>query len=257
MPLSGHLRELRRRLAVSALAIALAMVAGWYAYPVVFEALTRPYVETVAPMLDQQGISAQLTITGVTGAFIFQLKLSFLLGAIISSPIWLWQIWAFVLPALHKHERRWVALLTIVCLPLFAAGVWLGIFILPPTIRILLGFTPDSVLVLTTLGEYLSFVLQLLLAFGIAAQIPVVVVVLRMIGAVSAAQLRKWRPYTIVGIFIFAAAATPTADPWTMSALAIPMTLLYLIAEFISVFIDRAKRRRNVTWSDDEASPLE
>ena len=257
MPLGDHLRELRRRIVVSVLAVALGAIAGWYVYPTAFDALTGPYTDAITPLLEDQGLRAQLTINGVAGAFLFQLKLSFVLGAIFSSPIWLWQFWAFVLPALHKSERRWVLVLTVVCIPLFLAGTWLAFLILPQAISVLLGFTPESVVVLTGLGEYLSFVLQLMIAFGIAAQIPVVVLVLRGIGAVSAAQLRRWRPFIIVGIFIFAAAATPTADPWTMTALASVMTALHLSAEFLAILVEKTRGTKTPAWSDDLPSELE
>lgn len=260
MPLVEHVRELRRRLVKAAIAIVIASIVGWYLFDPLFDLLKDPYVNGVTPLLEDQGIHANLTIEGVAGAFMFRLKLAVITGVVLSAPFWMWQLWAFVLPALHKHERRWVVVLTATCGPLFLIGIALGYVILESAIKILIGFTPDSILVLTTLGDYLGFVLQMLLVFGLAAQIPVVVILLRSIGAVSRHQLARWRPWTIVGIFVFAAAATPTADPLTMLFLAVPMTVLYLAAEVISLLFDRRKAAsRNAAsgLSDDDMSPLD
>lgn len=243
MPLVEHLREFRNRLIKAMLAIIAGAVAGWYLYPELFELLKEPYVTGIAPVIEDQGLEANLTITGVAGAFTFRLKVAMITGLIISSPLWIWQFWAFVLPALHTRERRWVIVLTAACGPLFIGGVVLGYVVLPAAITFLVGFTPESVIVLTTLGEYLNFMVQVVLVFGIGAQLPVVVILLRWIGAVSRRQLSRWRPWTITGIFVFAALATPTGDPFTMLALALPMTALYIGAELLSLLFDRRRRR--------------
>lgn len=243
MPLVEHLREFRGRIIKALLAIIVGSVVGWYLYPDLFEMLKEPYVSGIQPVIEAQGLEANLTITGVAGAFTFRLKVAMITGLIISSPFWIWQFWAFVLPALHKRERRWVIVLTAACGPLFIGGVVLGYVVLPAAITFLVGFTPESVIVLTTLSEYLNFMVQVVVVFGIGAQLPVVVILLRWIGAVNRKQLSRWRPWTITGIFVFAALATPTGDPFTMLALALPMTALYLGAELLSLLFDRRKRR--------------
>lgn len=243
MPLIEHLRELRGRLVKSLAAVLVGSIIGWYLFPPIFELLKEPYVTGIAPLLEDGDIEANLTITGVAGAFMFRLKVAVITGVVLSCPFWLWQFWAFVLPALHRRERRWIIVLTAACGPLFVGGVALAYVVLPRAIGFLIGFTPESVIVLTTLGEYLNFVVQVMVVFGIGAQIPVVVILLRWIGAVSRQQLGKWRPWTITGIFVFAALATPTGDPFTMLALALPMTVLYLGAEVLSLLFDRRRRR--------------
>ncbi len=259
MPLTDHLRELRRRLTIIVAAILLGTIAGWMIYPSVFDFIKQPYIDGIAPLLERKGFDAELVLTGGVGsAFSFQLKLSLVIGLLISSPVWIGQLWGFVLPALHRKEKRWVYLLTAAGAPLFAGGVAVGYFVLPKGIEVLIGFAPESINVLLTLGDYLNFLIRTLLVFGIASEIPLVVIMLNRLGLVSAKQLANARPWTIIGIFIFAAVATPSTDPLTMLFLAGPMTILYLISEAIAKLTDRKKARvSRQDLRDDEASPLD
>ncbi len=259
MPLVEHLRELRRRLVISVLAILIGTIIGWLVYPQAFDFLKQPYTDGIAPLLKRHGFKASLVLNGGVGsAFSFRLKLALVIGLVLSSPVWIAQIWGFVLPALHKHERRWVYLLTATGAPLFAAGVVVGYLVLPKGIQVLISFAPSSVQVLLTLGDYLNFVIRTVLVFGIAAQIPLVVVMLNRLHIVSARQLRRARPWTIIGIFVFAAVATPSTDPLTMLFLAIPMTVLYIISEIIASLTDRKRTKiAGEQLPDDEISSLD
>jgi sec-independent protein translocase protein TatC len=259
MPLVDHLRELRKRLVIAAIAIVVGTVVGWIIYPAVFDFVKEPYVEGVQPLLERKGFDASLVLSGGVGsAFTFRLKLSLVIGLVASSPIWIGQIWGFVLPALHRQEKRWVYLLTGIGAPLFAGGVVLGYVILPKGIEVLVSFAPESIQVLLSLGDYLNFVIRTVLVFGIAAQIPLVVVLLNRLGVVSARQLASARPWTIIGIFIFAAVATPSTDPLTMLFLALPMTLLYAISEVIARLTDRKRTKtKPAEIGDDEISPID
>lgn len=244
MPLMEHLRELRRRLVISVVAILVGTIVGWVVYPTVFEFIKQPYIEGIAPLLKREGFNAEMVLTGGIGtAFTFRLKVAFVLGLLVSSPLWVWEIWAFILPALHRSEKRWVYILTAAGVPLFLGGIVVGYLVLPKGIQVLVGFAPESIQVLLNLGDYLNFMLRTVLVFGIAAQIPLVVVLLNRIGAVSARQLAAARPWTIVGIFVFAAIATPSTDPLTMCFLAVPMTVLYLISELIARVTDRRRAK--------------
>lgn len=240
MPLMDHLRELRRRLLIAVVAILAGTIVGWVFYPQVFEFVKQPYVEGIAPLLNRSGFDATLVLSGGIGsAFTFRLKVALVLGLLLSSPVWLWEAWAFVLPALHRNEKRWAYLLTATGVPLFLGGVTVGYLVLPKGIQVLVSFAPQSIHVLLNLGDYLSFMLRTVLVFGVAAQIPLVVILLNRIGAVSARQLAAARPWTIVGIFVFAAIATPSTDPLTMLFLAVPMTVLYLVSELIARITER------------------
>lgn len=256
MPLMDHLREFRTRLIRAVIALAVGVVVAWIYYKPILRFLIHPY-EAAKPQLHAQGVTSQFTFVGIAGGFQFQLQLSLIVGAIISSPFWLWQLWAFVLPALHRHEKRAVLGLSATTVPLFAGGVALCYAILPKTMVILGSFVPESGTNLLTATSYLQFVTRMMLLFGLAAQMPVIVVILNRIGAVSAKQLARARPWIVVGIFVFAAVATPTPDPITMNFVAVPMTIMYLVAEQIARLTDR--RRAGVTASieDDDVSPLD
>jgi sec-independent protein translocase protein TatC len=257
MPLVEHLRELRSRLTRAVIAIAVFTILGLVFYAPILNFLTHPYNE-MRPLLEREGIDTQLIITGVGGAFQYQLKISLVFGLLASSPFWLWQIWAFVLPALHRHEKRWALLLAGTGAPLFIGGAALAYVVLPKAMEILIGFVPDGFGSLVTGAEYFDFIVKMMLVFGVAAEIPLVVVLLNRLGLVSAKQLASARPWTIIGIFVFAAIATPTTDPLTMLFLAVPMTILYLISEVIAKLTDRRRGRERVDeTADDDASPLD
>lgn len=259
MPLVGHLRELRRRLVIAIFAILIGTIAGWIIYPAAFEFLKQPYVDGIAPLLERRGFDASLVLSGGVGsAFSFRLKFALVIGLVFSSPVWIGQIWGFILPALHRNERRWAYLLTATGAPLFAGGVVVGYLVLPKGIEVLVGFAPESIQVLLTLGDYLNFVIRTVLVFGLAAQIPLVVIMLNRLGIVSGRQLASARPWTVIGIFVFAAVATPSTDPLTMLFLAVPMLVLYLVSEVIARITDRQKAKAEPEdLSDDEASPLD
>jgi sec-independent protein translocase protein TatC len=158
--------------------------------------------------------------------------------------VWLYQLWAFVAPGLHRNERKWAYIFSAIATPLFAAGIAVAYWTLPKGIEILLGFTPMDIQNLVELPDYLDFVLRTMLVFGIAFLIPLIVVLLNMLGVVPASALAKFRPYIILVIFVFAAVATPSGDPFTMCLLAIPMCLLFFVAEVIARFNDKRRARR-------------
>jgi sec-independent protein translocase protein TatC len=173
--------------------------------------------------------------------------------------VWLYQLWAFIMPGLHRHERKWTLIFSAVAGPLFMAGIALGYYVLPKGISVLLGFTGEGIANYIDLLGYLSFTLRMLIAFGIAFEIPLFVILLNLAGIVSAEQLRHSRRWIVLLAFIFAAVATPSADPFSMLALAIPMTLLFLASEGIAHLVDRrrARRRGLEGLADDEMSPLD
>lgn len=257
MPLTAHLRELRTRLVRAVLAIAIGTIIAWILYDPILEFLTHPYND-IKPLLEERGIESNIVITGIGGAFQFQLKISLVAGILISSPVWLWQAWAFILPALHRNEKKWAALLTGTGAPLFIGGAALAYIVLPKAINVLIGFVPDGVDSLVTGAEYFDFIVRMMLVFGVAAEIPLVVILLNRLGIVSASQLARARAWTIVGIFVFAAVATPSTDPLSMLFLAVPMTVLYLFSEIIAKLTDRKRSKASpAELGDDEVSPID
>lgn len=256
MPLVEHLRELRSRLTKAVVGIVLGTVIALVFYEQILNWLSEPY-SAIRPELEAQGIATDLVLTGVGGAFTFQLKIGLISGIVMSSPIWLWQIWGFVLPAMHRNEKKSAIILTGIGAPLFVLGAYGAYLVLPKAILVLIGFVPDGWGSLLTGAEYLNFVVRMVLVFGLAAEIPLVVTVLNRIGAVSAAQLAQFRPWTIISIFVFSAIATPTTDPLTMVFLAAPMIILYFVAEILARITDRRRAAAEPELADDELSSLD
>jgi len=259
MTLVEHLRELRNRVFKGVLAIVVMTVVGWVFYDTLFTLLVEPYKNGVANLSDRQ-LKTQLVQGSITGPFVLQMKLSLIAGLVLASPVWLYQIWAFVMPGLHKHERRWTLIFAAVAGPLFMAGVVLGYFVLPKGIGMLLSFTQESeVANFIEVQVYLSFAIRMLIAFGIAFEIPLFVVLLNLAGVVSAKTLARSRRWIILVAFVFAAIATPSADPFSMLALAIPLSILFLVSEMIAHMIDRRRARRAGFGGvgDDEISELD
>ena len=182
----------------------------------------------------------------MTSGLALQLRIVVVGGILLSSPIWLFQIWRFVVPGLHKHERKWAYLFTFLAVPLFLAGCILGYAILPATLEALYGFTPANVSNVTNIDSYISFTLHLTLFFGIGFVIPLLLVMLNFIGLLSARRIWKsWR-WIVVGSFFFGAIATPNGDPIGMTIIAIPMMGLSLIAATVATLAD-SRRNRGAT----------
>jgi sec-independent protein translocase protein TatC len=246
MTLREHITELRNRLVVCIIAILIGSVAGWIFYDRLFEFLTQPFVTSVRELAKEQGSSKipELTFPGVGNALTFKIKISALAGLVVAGPVWLFQLWAFIAPGLHRSEKKWAMVFSAIATPLFLGGIVVAYWTLPKGIEILLGFTPLDIQNLVELPAYLDFVIRTMLVFGVAFLIPLVVVLLNMLGVVSAAAMGKFRPYIVLAIFLFAAVATPSGDPFTMCLLAIPMCLLFVVAEIISRFNDKRRARK-------------
>jgi sec-independent protein translocase protein TatC len=258
MALADHLRELRNRLVISAIAILIGSIVAWIFYNDLLRLLLHP-LEVSKADLKKHGLHPEAVISGVSLAFILQAKIALVAGIVAASPVWLYQIWAFIVPGLHPKERRWTLLFVAVASPLFLAGVTLGYLVMPKGLTVLLQFTPHNVQNLLPLDQYLNFILRVLLVFGAAFEIPLFVVLLNLAGVVKGRQLARWRAWIVFLTFVFAAVATPSTDPITMCLLAFPMVALFLIAEVISRLIDRNRARRadHVPDVDDDLpSPL-
>jgi sec-independent protein translocase protein TatC len=257
MTLIEHLRELRNRVIKGTLAILAATIASFFFYNQLFELLTDPFRDVVDDLAEKEGLDATLTLTGVADAFTLQLKTCLVAGIVIASPIWLYQIWAFIVPGLHPRERRWTRVFAAIAGPLFLLGVAVGYYVLPKGLSILLDFTPADVSNLIEVSRYLSFILRMLLVFGVAFEIPLFVVLLNLAGVVSGRALGRARAWIVLGTFVFAAVATPSTDPISMLFLAVPMTVLFLISEGIARVIDRRRGIHDYeAWADDEQSEL-
>ncbi len=245
MPLLDHLRELRTRVVKSASVIALGSVVGWFFYNEIITKLSEPVCDLKAAQETGADNCGALYINGVLGPLNLQIKVAILAGIIISAPIWLYQLWAFIAPALHRKEKRNSIFFIVAATPFFAAGAYLGYTILPIAVEVLFGFTPDALNNLVKFDDYLDFVMRAILLFGIAFELPVFLITFNLIGFLSGkAILKPWRGW-VFGITLFVAGFTPSADPLSMLALAIPLILLYLLSGVFGLFNDRRRAKKN------------
>jgi sec-independent protein translocase protein TatC len=252
MTLFEHLRELRYRLVVAILAIIVGMIVAWFFRDPLMIILERPYFEAIADLKAKNpDADTSLVNINLTSPLTLALKVSALAGALLTAPIWLYQLWAFIVPGLLAKEKKWTLIFIAVATPMFVGGVLVGYIVLPKAITVLLSFTQSGVTNLQDINAYLSFLLRLMVVFGIAFLIPLVVLVLNIVGVVKATTLAKYRTLVIFGTFVFGAIATPSTDPFSMLALAAPMTLLFLAAEVIARILDRRKERRAALAGDD------
>jgi len=251
MPLLEHIRELRNRVIKIAVAITAGSIAGWFVYPWVWNFIKAPYCKAqisspVASALYHSagtlGPHCSLYVTGVFDAFFLRMQISIATGAIISLPIWLYQLWAFIAPGLYKRERRWGYYFVGAAVPLFGIGATIAYFAMTRGLRFLVHYMlPSDVVALITINTYLSYATAMLLIFGIAFELPLVLVLLNLAGVLTHARFRKWRRVIIFLVFAFAAIFTPSPDPISMLLLAIPCVVLTEAAE---VFVWANDRRR-------------
>jgi sec-independent protein translocase protein TatC len=256
MALSDHLRELRARLMRSAIVVVIAFLVALFFYDQLSDLIRVPYDEAVRRLEGE--VETNIVVNDVTGPLLLQLKLCGVVAVVCSSPYWLYQIWAFILPGLHPSERKWSRIFAALAGPLFFAGVATAYFVLPKAIEVLIGFTPADATNLVDFGRFFSFISRMLLVFGIAFEIPLFVIMLNLAGVVSGKALGRYRPWIVIGTFVFAAVATPSTDPFSMLFLAIPMLVLFLVAEVIARLVDRRRGRggADAELADDEQSVL-
>lgn len=255
MALADHFRELRARLLRSVVVLVLGTIVAFFFWHQLFSLIYHPYQDAQRSLGGK--VESEAVLIGAGAGLMLQLKLCAIAGLIGTSPWWLYEIWAFVVPGLHAKERRWSRVFALVAGPLFVAGVVVGYYVLPKGLQVLIGFTPNRVKNLIEFGDYFSFISRMLLVFGVAFEIPLFVVLLNLAGVVSGKSLARHRPWIIVGTFVFAAVATPSTDPFSMMMLAIPMLMLFMLSELIARLVDRRRRRERFDGvADDEASPL-
>lgn len=257
MPLLDHLRELRKRIIRAAFFIFIFSILGFVYYNQIITTLAEPVCDLKLAQSSGSNNCGSLFISGVLGPLNLQVKVAFLTGVIVSAPFWLYQLWAFIAPALHRKERRKSVLFIIAATPFFTLGAALAYYILPIAIRVLFGFTPDSLNNLVRFDDYLSFVLRIILIFGLAFELPVFLVSLNLIGVLSGRGILKpWR-FAIFGITVFVAAFSPTADPLSMAALALPLIIFYFGAGGIALLVDKKRDRKSQQIGDNQAADID
>jgi len=263
MPLMDHLRELRNRVVKMALALAAGMVLGFVFFHPVWRVIERPLCH--ATIRGETGCGTlgvnQLALDGPLDSFYLWVKVAVVVGVIVSSPVWLYQVWAFIAPGLYAREKRWSYIFLGTAVPLFLAGVTLAYWSLGRSMHYLLGLTPSGVANIIQVDQYMSFVMAMLLAFGIAFEVPLLIIMLNLAGVLTHQRFRKWRRVMIFAVFLIAGMANPSPDPITMLILGGGCAALIEVAEFIVWSNDRRRARRHpdpyAGLADNELSPIE
>lgn len=231
MTLVEHLEELRYRLVVCFIAIAVGAAVGWFLYPPVVDLLREPYCETVRnlPPANRPPGPGRCSFyyQGAIDPVLVKLKIVAFLGIALALPVILFQLWEFIVPGLTRHERRLVVPFIASSMVLFALGVSVAYLTLPRALHFLFGFAGAGFAPLLTGDKFLGFVVLVGIAFGLSFELPILLIFLGLAGVLSSRRLRSWRRYSVLGIAVFAAVITPSQDPWTMLALMIPMVLFY------------------------------
>jgi sec-independent protein translocase protein TatC len=256
MTLVEHLRELRRRLFRACLGIVVGAIAGYFVAERVRDFLQKPYCDYF--IANHPGTLCQFNANGPIDNFTLTLKVALYVGLVISAPIWLYQLWAFIAPGLHRHERRYTYAFAIIAAPLFSGGVFLGYLLVTRSLHWFLGMSP-TISLTVNLDGYFSFVTSVMLLFGAGFEFPLIVLMLNFAGVVSAKRLFGWWRVAVFLMFLFAAIVTPTPDPFNMTILATCMAVLYFAAVGVAFLNDRRRARRSPyrDIADDEASPIE
>jgi sec-independent protein translocase protein TatC len=264
MTLIAHLTELRNRIAKALLALAVATVFAFWWYEHGLGTFIRaPYCDLPSHLRYGGGRSGcGLLITDVFGGVFIRLKVSMLAGTVLSAPFWLYQLWAFITPGLKRNEKRYGVTFVVASTTLFAGGAVLAYLFLGAGLRVLLGLAGNGVVVALTAQDYVGFVLSMLVAFGVSFELPLIMVALNLVGVLSHATLARGRRWIYFLTIVFAAVITPTQDPFTMLAMALPMIVLFEVAIQIARIVDKRRARRSAAASfadisDDEASPLD
>ncbi len=235
MTLAEHFVELRKRLFRSALALLVGSVIGWFLSGYVMDALRGP----ITDIAKQQGRVATLNYDSITGAFDLKMQVAITIGAIVSSPFWLYQIWAFFVPAMTRKELKYGFGFFFTAVPLFIAGGVTGWLLVPHIVSLLTSFAPEPDTAIIGAKTYFDFILKLVIAVGIAFVLPVFLVLLNFVGVLSAKSIiASWR-WALILIALFTAIATPAADVLSMFLLAIPMVALYFAAYGVAWLHDR------------------
>jgi sec-independent protein translocase protein TatC len=263
MPLMDHLRELRNRLVKAAAALLVGTGIGLI--PAVFNWIWS-YVERPFCQAQIHGISGchklghQLIFAGVFDPFMQRVEIAFFFGLIVTCPIWLYQIWAFIAPGLYGREKRWTYAFVGTAAPLFVAGAGIAYFAMSRGLGYLLGLTPTGVNNFIQVPTYLNYFVAMILGFGLAFELPLAMVILNLAGVLTHERFRKWRRMMIFLVFVFAGIASPSPDPVTMLLLAVPCVVLVEVAEGVIWATDRRRARRPGLYAglgDDELSPID
>lgn len=240
MTIWEHIAELRTRVIRSVIAVVVGMAVGYMLYPYLIEFLKHPYCDLIGKPLEE----CKFISIDPLEAFATRLKISAYVGIVFAMPVLLWQIWRFVTPGLYPHEKRYAVPFVVSALVLFVFGAWIAYVTLNPALQFLSGQGGDQIVSQYTIDNYVTLIAYMMLAFGVGFEFPVLLVALQIAGVLTPRQLLGWWRQAIVIIAVVAAVITPSADPISMMALAVPMFLFYAIATGLGFLIVRRRRQR-------------
>ena len=260
MPLLDHLRELRNRVVKIALVVLIGAGASWAFYNRIWTFLQQPYCRAVGYcQINKLGHS--LFYSGVTDGFYLHLKVSIIAGAVITSPIWLYQLWAFIAPGLYSREKRWTYLFVGTAVPLFGLGCFFAYLAMSRGLNFFIGMSGGGLTALFTADSYLGYWIAMIIGFGLCFEVPLVLVILNLARVITHERFKKWRKIIIFLVFVFAGIASPSPDPLTMLLLGGTVVALVEVAEVLIFFNDRRYNRLhpdlNANLADDELSPID
>ena len=227
MTLGEHLSELRRRLIICILAVAASGVVAWFFYDQILHFMVAPYVSYYHHHHNKSISSGQLITNGPLEGLTTRLKISTYIGLAAACPVWVWELWRFITPGLHKNEKKYAVPFVISAVALFALGVTTAILVFPKAIGWLVSVSGSSVSPLFSASAYFNMYVVMCLAFGVVFLYPIVMMFLILAGVVPTTRWRRWRRFAIVVIAAVAAVITPSSDPFSFVAMGIPMYIFY------------------------------
>jgi sec-independent protein translocase protein TatC len=262
MTLIEHVRELRNRLFFASLGLLAGLVVGFILSQWAFHILREPYCSLPSSWtLQPNGTrTCDFIVLGVGDQLILRLKIALWIGLIVGAPVWLYQLWAFIAPGLHRHERKWAYIFVAIAAPLFVTGAVLAYLVVGHSLNFIMAAGVLGEATKLEVTSYIGFVTSMILLFGAAFEFPLILLMLNFTGVVRARRLLSWWRVVIFLSFAFAAIATPDPGPFGMTLLAACMSLLYFIAVGVAFVHDRRTGRDKEIYAgldDDELSPLE
>jgi sec-independent protein translocase protein TatC len=259
MPLMDHLRELRNRVVKIALVVLVGAGVAWAFYNQIWRFIQRPYCQAVG-YCKPNTFGHSLILNGVMDGFYLHIKVSVIAAIVITSPIWLYQLWAFIAPGLHSREKRWTYLFMGTAVPLFALGCCFAFIAMSRGLRFFISMS-GGLTNLFTADTYIGYWIAMIIGFGLCFEVPLFLVILNLARVVTHERFKKWRKVIIFLVFVFAGIASPSPDPLTMLLLGGVVVALVEVAEVIIFFNDRRYARLhpdlNAGLADDELSPIE
>ena len=260
MPLFDHLRELRNRVVKIALAILAGAIVGWVFYVRIWDFMQGPFCQAVG-RCENEVPGRYLAFLGVLDPFYFKVKVAIFAGVILTSPIWLYQLWAFIAPGLYRKEKRWTYTFLGAAIPLFALGCLFAYLAMDKGLRFLMTMAPPGTATLYTADTYLGYWLAMVLGFALCFEVPLFLVMLNVVRIVTRERFKKWRRLVIFLIFVFAGIASPSPDPITMLLLGGTVVVLVEVAEVLMYINDKRYARNHpdpyAGLADDELAPVE